>query len=570
VSHSDRLTLAVVALGVGLVVVLPLLAPGFVLQYDMVFVPRPPFSKDMLGLGRAVPRSVPSALLVAVLSRVLTGQVVEKLALLAIFAGATYGAARLVPSESRAARIAGGLLYAWNPMTYERLLLGQWAFLLGYAALPWVASRAVSLRRDEPGAAWRLVLAMALAMAPSPYTGILGGTIAVAIVLAPPWVERPARDVWRQARIVVGAAVAVNLPWLVPALLRGQVPDRPTLAVAVFRARADSPTGTLGSLASLGGLWRTDLAPAGRDTVAWIPAFVIIAGLVVVGWMLLGRRWPLGARNGLLGLAALGLLFSAAPSVAILRPAFAWLEGFLPGGGLIRDSQKFVVPLALAEAVGFGLGVERALESLPRRAGPRITGAIAFCALAVSLAPTLAWGATGKLSTANYPSSWVGVEGLTKNDPSSGAMLVLPWHAYMPFAWNPGHTVRQPATLWFSREVVASTALEVGRVRFPEEDTRSAAAAGPATDAAPLAPRLPPLGVRYVLLFKEADWRSSLLKLEGLERVRDAPDLSLYVSREPARPFPVRHIAVLPVVLADFFALGLIVVALVATVRRRP
>src|SRR5690348_17801388 len=50
----------------------------------------------------------------------------EKLILLFIVAGAAYGVARLLRPLPTAARMAGGVLYAWNPLVYERLLLGQW------------------------------------------------------------------------------------------------------------------------------------------------------------------------------------------------------------------------------------------------------------------------------------------------------------------------------------------------------------------------------------------------------------------------------------------------------------
>src|SRR5205085_10900841 len=84
-----------------------------------------------------------------------------------------------------AARIGAGLLYAWNPMVYERLLLGQWAFLLGYALLPFAVSAAVSVREGRPGAPWRLALALAAATAASPYTGVFGAAVAPGVALWP-------------------------------------------------------------------------------------------------------------------------------------------------------------------------------------------------------------------------------------------------------------------------------------------------------------------------------------------------------------------------------------------------
>ena len=513
-----------------LVVVAPLLAPGFVLSYDMAFVPRPRLSWALLGVSGTPPRSVPSALIVAVLSRAITGEAVEKLVLVSIFALAAVGAARLVPSDRSIARVAGGVLYAWNPFTYERLLAGHWALLLGYAVLPWVAAAALRFRRGGAGATGRLVLALFLAMVPSPYTGILAGAVAAAVSLTPPWKER-FRAVARRAAVLLGAVIAANLPWLVPALLGPAVPERPLLASALFRARSDSPLGSIGSLLSLGGLWRSDLAPPGRSAGLWIPAFVLIAVLTVAGWARLGGRWPGGAMPGMLAVAAAGVLLAEAPSVGGLDAVSRWLSG-LPGGGILRDSQKFVIPLALAGSVGFGLGVERVLQAIPSTDRLVRRSAAALALLPVALAPTLAWGASGRLFDARYPHSWGRVEDIVASDPGPGGIMALPWHAFLPFGWNRGRPVHQPALQYFSRPVLSSSSLEVGHYRLPDEDPWARRAAPVIDGKGPLSPQLHRLGVRYVVVFKEADWRRDPQRLIGLPGLFDAPDLRLY--RSPA------------------------------------
>jgi hypothetical protein len=558
---------------VGLAIVLPLLLPGFVLAYDMVFVPRPDLSSELLGISRNLPRAVPSGLVVALASRVLTGQVVQKIVLLAIFGGAAYGAARLVPARYAAARIAAGLLYAWNPFTYERLLLGQWNLLLGYAVLPWVAAAALSIRRREPGGVWRLTLALAAAMAPILYTGVLGAVLAAAVVLWPPWrgERAPAGApngpttrgegavTGRTALAVLGIGVVVNLPWLVPALTHPGIPDRPELGVELFGARADSPLGTVGSLLSLGGLWRTDLAPPGRSSLVWLPAFVLIAGLAIAGWRRLGHRWPRGSRDGLLVLSALGLVLAAAPALPGLRSAVEWLAGALPGGAALRDSQKFVIPLALAEAVGFGVGVDHLLRrAQPGRARRWVAALIPLLPLA--LAPTLAWGAEARLSPVPYPSSWGDAAAVMEADPAPGAVLVLPWHTYLPLSWNEGRTVHEPASTYFDRPVVASSSLRVGRNELPHEDPWSLLADPLVEGATPITAGLPELGVRYVLLLKEADWQAFEPRVKWTP-VLDTSDLTLY--RGP-RPGPAPAFDTPPawaVLAADAAALSLVVVA---------
>ena len=154
-----------------LAVLAPLLAPGYVLAYDMIFTPRQPLLPDSLGLGSALPRAVPVDAVVALLTTVVPGAVVQKVALVAAILAATVGAGRLVPADRTAARLVAASLYGWNAYVAERLFIGHWTLLLAYASLPWVVSAALRLRRGEPHAWAALVLASAsrpAASSPSP------------------------------------------------------------------------------------------------------------------------------------------------------------------------------------------------------------------------------------------------------------------------------------------------------------------------------------------------------------------------------------------------------------------
>jgi hypothetical protein len=371
--------------------------------------------------------------------------------------------------------------------------------------------------------------------------------------------------------VLLAAATVVSLPWLVPGLALGfEGAGSARLGLSLFRARADSPLGTTGSLLSLGGLWRTDLAPPGRSKGAWIPAFILMAWLAAWGWLALRRRWPRGSAAGLLGLAAIGLALAVAPSVSWGRSTVAWMDGAV-GGAFLRDSQKFVFPLALLEATAFGMGVQRLLDAAR---GVTFGRALALLAplLPVALAPTLAWGASGRLGAATYPPSWSRAEAIMRSDPSPGAVLVLPWHAYLPFRWNHGRTVHQPAPVYFSRPVVASSALEVGPETVPDEDPWAALARSAALSGRPLAGKLDGLGVRYVLVFREADWRQFAPEVNGLRTALDTGDLALYRAPPPRtvptfrRPSP-RLVIAFDVGAAAVLAAGAVWAA--ATGRRR-
>ena len=539
-----------------MVVLLPLMRPGFVLTYDLASVPRPRLSSDLLGLGRNLPRNVPFGLLIACISRVVPGDIVEKAVLVGIFGGAALGAGRLVPGGTWG-KVAGGVGYAWNPFTYERIMLGQAALLLSYAALPWVAASAIRVRRGETGAIPGLVVGLGVAAFASPYGGIFAASIAALVVALPP--RAPGEFPGRVLRSVVALGVVLNLPWLMPALLHSGGLPSPSIGFELFRSRSDSPLGLVGSLLSLGGLWRTDLAPPGRDGVAWIPAFALLLAVAGVGLAALRTRLPRGAVSGLVLAAGVGFVLAVGVAAPGLGRIVRWIGGNAVGGGLLRDGQKFVAPLALVMAVAFGVGVDR-IATAARQQGIARGFVWALMFLPIALAPTLAWGGAGRLFTSRYPASWFQARQVMSADTTPGAILVLPWHEHLPLTWNRNRVVKQPASSFFTRDVVESDALEVGDQILPPEDPLSALADPIVRGDGSLAPGLPGLGVRYVLLFKEADWRvfeSDPARLAGLMPVLRTPELDLYLSPSPAAApsFPVPAAA--PVILGDVLACGL-------------
>src|ERR1700730_3806231 len=162
-----------VGIGLGLLALGPGLRRGVLLSYDMVFVPREPFTATIFGLTGGPPRAVPSDVVVAAASRVLPADLVQKLVLLSIFVLACSGVVALLGREPCLARLAAGVFYAWNPFVAERLIIGQWALLLGYAGLPWVL-RAVLNPDDAP---WRWTGRLCLSLVPA----VIGGFAAMAI-----------------------------------------------------------------------------------------------------------------------------------------------------------------------------------------------------------------------------------------------------------------------------------------------------------------------------------------------------------------------------------------------------
>jgi hypothetical protein len=343
---------AAVGLGLGLLALGPGLRRGFLLSYDMLFVPREPFSAALPGL--APPRAVPSDLVVAAMSRILPADILQKLVLLAIFVLACSGAAALLDREPLLARLAAGVFYAWNPYVAERLIIGHWALLLGYAALPWVLRAVLAPDLDSRRGAARLALALLPA--------VVGGFAALAItalvaVPAAVFTKDP-----RRAALVLAALAAGSLPWLIPSLLHQVYAD--PASVAAFAARADTPFGSIGSLLMLGGAWNAQTVPTaygGPWSALWLAAVIV----ALATYLLLARtqpRWP-----GLAAAALAGLVLAALGVTTLGRDLLRTMIAAWPGFAVLRDAQQFIAPLALLESAGFGLAVAAALNPSPSR-----------------------------------------------------------------------------------------------------------------------------------------------------------------------------------------------------------
>jgi hypothetical protein len=473
--------------------------------------------------GLAPPRAVPSDLVIAAASRVLPGDIVQKLVLLAIFTLGCAGVAALLDREPLLAQLAGGVFYVWNPYVAERLIIGQWALLLGYAGLPWVL-RAV-LNQDE--APWRWTGRLCLSLVPA----VIGGFAAMAITAL---VLVPAALFTRSARraaIALAALAAGCLPWLIPSLLHPVYAD--PAGVAAFAARADTPFGSVGSLLMLGGGWNAQTVPKGYGG-AWSALWLAVVIVALAGYLASVRqhRWPgltLAAIAGLL-IACIGV---TAPGRDLLREVTtAW-----PGAAVLRDAQQFVAPLALAEAAGFGVVVAWAMNPgtfgtrgmRERRAGldrPGVALGVLALLAPVLLLPGLAWGAAGRLRPAWYPAGWLAAARMIDASPARGAVLLLPWETYRRPAWNHGEAVFDPWSKLLSRPVIWNDGTRVGDIALAPDDPRARRLDGAIRGGGPLTAALGAAGVRFVV--DDADGPSPGARLPGAVVLVDQPGLTVY------------------------------------------
>ncbi|MEU5906198.1 hypothetical protein [Micromonospora sp. NPDC047527] len=516
------------ALGFGVVIAIlgPVLRRGYVLRYDLVFVPDPPFGATVWGSGSELPRAVPSELLAVGLSQLIPADMAQKVLLAGCLALAAVGAARLAPVGHPMARIAAGLAYVWNPWVYGRLHLGQWAVIAGYAALPWAYAWVLGVVRppsDGTGPGRRSAVAGGV-------TVVLGGP---AMVLAAVLACAPALALARRWRaLVAGAAALVGLtaPWWLALMSRGGAVDLDERGVAAFAVRPDTPLGVLGSVGTLGGIWSRHAVPVGRDQWPVALLALVLAAAAFWGYVLIRRRWPSTAWWGLLVSAVLGTVIAVLPAWSVGAQWMVALVEHVPLAGAVRDGTRLLAPLALVQAVGLGMLVESLTTARARAWAPLVVAA------PVLLLPGLAWGLSGQLDTVRYPAEWSAVRAEVNRDPAGGSLVSLPWSSFRAYRWAGNVPVLDPASRAFRRPVIGDQDVLVGRDRIRGESREADRVAAALAVPGDPGPALRRLGVRYVLIqTDQPDGAQAESRFADAELVRR--DGSLTLLRLPGADF---------------------------------
>ncbi len=564
------LTAVWVYAAVALLVLGPLLLPGYILTLDMVFTPE-------LRMPAQVTSSYVFRVLLHVLDLALPADLIQKLMLFSILLLSGYGMHRLVkhmmgPVErakagwldivtvrgTAAARSAvpqtmvlyfAGLLYMVNPFTYGRLMAGQYAVLFGYALLPWLA-RSVVVFAARPG--WKPALALAgwaVVVSIVSIHSIGPAMILAALVLALQfWRQRRVRDSpgrqWRLARyaaVTATAWLAASSYWLVPALA-GASPTAQTVAGftggdrQAFATTGSNAAERIGNVLGLQGFWGEGhglyIMPqyAGMTPQwLWIGLALVLLGLVVTGAVSGWRHSRRGEVAVFGGCVVAGAVLAAGVGGE-------WLAVHVPFYAGYREPHKFAMLVALGYGVLSAAGFVAVVRMLGKRQSMQPwAGAVAglLLALPVALTPTMVWGAKGQLQAVQYPEGWYAVNERLNDDADDFRTLFLPWHMYMHMDFA-GRLIANPARNFFDKPVVISDNPELDGAALDRSSPATRRITGALAVAGDndrsLGATLADLDVKYIILAKDNDYLTYdyLDKQANLTRVADYPAMSLY------------------------------------------
>ena len=483
------------AVGMAAAVCFPFVGRGFVLSYDLVFPPSFAVGAHGLGLDGSVPRSVPADFLVALAAHLVSPWLLEQAIVVGVLLAGAVGAWRLAPAETVPGAAATAVLYTWNAYLAERLGQGHWSLLVGWAALPWLvrhllrAAGDVGARRKHLAAT---VVVLGVGAASAPTAGVLTTGLVLALLVALPF------SAGERATVAVGALL-LNATWWLPGALSSAELSPARAGVDAFAVRAESSLGSVASALSYGGIWTGLVVPASRSGVASVALGCVLVAAAVFGVRGQRRAWGTRPTVALWTLGAVGLILALGSAVPTGRDLSASLVAHVPGLGILRDAQKWLMWWLLPTALAFGSGLEALTARMadPSRRFVLGLGVVApLCAL-----PGLGAGVGGQLRPSHWPDDFATAATVVDGQRADGGVLVLPWHAFRSWPWNDGRAVLDPWQRMVSRDVVVRDDLELVGSVVPGEDP--AAARVSALGDSPGADQLRTLGIRYVVVDKE-------------------------------------------------------------------
>ncbi len=520
-----------------LAVMLPMLAPGFILTLDMVFTPelRMPGEMSSSYLFHAA---------LHYLNFVLPADVIQKIMLFAILVLSGFGMHLLVRHIQNSKDLANefalwgayiaGAFYMVNPFTYSRFMAGQYAVLLGYALLPFLVKAVLeffavpTLKRSLVIGLWLTVIGIV-----SVHTLGLAAVLITSALAVCAWRSRHNSSITLSAinygLVGLGVFVAASGYWIFP-LIGGH--SNQGMAVSQFsvsdqQAFATSGgdlAGQFGNLLQLQGFWAESeglyLLPQEQ-----LPGWALVVLLV---WILVG----IGLRRVWREHRAIALLFVASGLGGIIL-AIVGTSGIGALAGF-REPQKFAGLLALAYAVFAGFGTVGVLAWARKKGDALFAGAATLALLLpVLFTPVMFWGFSNQLSARQYPADWYQINEYLDRDTDDFRVLALPWHLYQHYQFA-GRVIADPTEKFFDKPIIASNELEFKNASptFPDDDKKllSEQILPKAKNNPGFGKELDSLGIKYILLSKTYD-HNNFGYLDGrgdLELEQETATIKLY------------------------------------------
>lgn len=543
-------------LGLALLVLGPLLAPGHILTVDSTLAINQDIEGFFWGTDEgpegvfgATYSSAPIGLLQKLLGLVLPSDLVEKLWLILIFWLSGYGAYRL-PYLDGKARYYAGILYTINPFTYIRFVSGQWGLLGSYALIPIAFTTFHRMLKDpSPGNAVRTAIVLTFAGLMQTHGLVLILLLLTIFFISYSLMKMKREYISVQVKTVMTATLlflGINCFWIVRYLIAGDAvtSNMDPLEIDFFVATS------FGEVLSLRGFW---LSRGFLDIYASLPFwrlfFIPIFLIAVYGAMQLwdnrSSRW---IALSLIIIGCVAILLATGPRLSFTEPIFQGIwDNFHPYRAF-RDSHKFVALLAFVYAYLGAYGFNHIVNIRIHLSGMKrtITTMVLISIFVVPFIYTAPiFGSGGQLKTTEYPEDWHRAKEILDQDSGDYNVLILPWHMYMRFDWLPNEwsLLANPAPTFFSQPTISGDNLEIAPTESNSSNLVSEyveAILENRDSVQNLGELLSPINAKYLVLFPNRGFEKDYSFIEeqhDIERIFNGDNISLFINKFPTKSY---------------------------------
>jgi len=460
----------------------PLLLPGYVFLLDWIAGPEPHLTYQSLAAMMNVPVDAVRYALVSIVP----GWLVQKMILCALIFGLFSIPLRFpVPGVDRLTTFAGSVLFAVNPFVYERLLAGHWRVLAGYICL-WIVLhfmvRLLDAQDFHKRDVYRLFLVLFVTGVFSVHSLVMAFILCVLFGLfflikmlcaARTGSMRQIVSIGRVFLVSGFFFVLASCYWLVPYFVQGDA----YLAgfdgdhAQAFVTAGGERVGPLLNVLIMHGFWG-EARPWGeqfiipRTQMFFAGGFLIMLGAVMTGvWYSMMRVRHLRFGSWFMLVCGLcGLIFSVGVSPTLFQGLNWWLFDTVPLWDGFRDSQKWSGVLIMM----YVFFVQRGITGLPFLALRRTAVVVIMIAVFV-MTPQMLWGLGGQVQVSDYPDGFYGARAYLAQQEACVAVF-LPWHQYYPQSYAGGLLTVNPASRFFPCEIYAGANTDLADIGASQQD----------------------------------------------------------------------------------------------------
>lgn len=533
----------------------PLLYHGEIISLDMVLSQHPiddfvyyihGYSQDMGGAVVTEPGAFLFHLVFAVSNFFMPVWLFQKIVFAGLLFACGLGAHNACPSN-KAGKLFAGTMYLINPFVYIRFLAGHMYILIAYAVLPllFVSFKELFEKKDAKSTAKTALLLSVFAI--GVHLLPLALLMLAAFFAANFFMKRVDKKTLKSLALAlalfgfISSFFFVQMLFSVDEIVAG-FKNITQSDVQIFASKPEPEVNVLFNTAAMYGFWRGGYILPKYEIPYWQLFFAAILFLAVYGLVSFYKNEKIRLEVAIVSVMAVVCLgIAVGSSIEIFQPAFNFLiENIVFFKGL-REPHKALAFVVFAYSFLGGLGAG-SLHAVIKDKKKAVVLALAMLLIPAVYCFTMFNGFSGQMDSKFYPRDYYWAESYLDADKDDFNVLVLPWHQYMDFKWNPKQRLGNPLAAFFSKPTIKGDPVEVAGVysqstnlgsRYVEFLLRNRGNMSNFGNAVSL------LNVKYIVLLKESDYFTCdfLYNQSDLILVNETENLILFKNNRPTSRF---------------------------------